>query len=377
MSCLTFLAFLAAPLLAGSGAAHADIAVGAGLATAESIIAKWPARPRMGAAVMMAKYGAPQEVSSEKLVWHDKAPFKRIMVTRQEFPHDFPLPHMDFIEHTITYNVPQDKVGDLIAFDASSTINRTAGELSARCDLEGHNVLTLNLDHDIVTGKKSVEQARRAFGEIVVADVKGEHPPYVESLQFQPAADRAACFADEPVIPGAPRRPGKADGKPDGLVQAASVETGSLSDAEILASLIAVDMNEVLAAAAAGTEKASPQVLEYAKMLHKAHGENLVATMKLGQTIGVTPINTPEVDKLYVNGAGELAKLVPLDGEAFGAAYLAAMVKCHTEALAMIDGRFLAAADDGALKKHLTDTRAHIAHHLEKAKELQKSATAQ
>ncbi len=33
--------------------------------------------------------------------------------------------------------------------------------MSARCDLEGHNILTLNLAHDIVTGKKTAEEARK------------------------------------------------------------------------------------------------------------------------------------------------------------------------------------------------------------------------
>ncbi len=33
----------------------------------DTIIAEWPARPRLGANVMIAQYGAPQEVTSEKL----------------------------------------------------------------------------------------------------------------------------------------------------------------------------------------------------------------------------------------------------------------------------------------------------------------------
>jgi|GEM_PF-5499022 len=49
-------------------------------------------------------------------------------------PHDFPMPHVDYLEHTITYDVPQDKVGDLVEFDGSSTINRTASRsTSTRC----------------------------------------------------------------------------------------------------------------------------------------------------------------------------------------------------------------------------------------------------
>jgi len=64
--------------------------------------------------------------------------------------------------------------------------------------------------------------------------------------------------------------------------------TGSgmhMNDAEILASVIAVDLNEVLAAAEAGKKKISQPVLAYAKLLHEEHGMNMVQTMKLGQQI--------------------------------------------------------------------------------------------
>ncbi|MBC8173060.1 MAG: hypothetical protein H7X71_04055, partial [Chitinophagales bacterium] len=98
----------------------------------------YPERPRLAIQEMIVKYGAPVEVSSESVVWHNAGPYKRIMVTKKEVPHDFPLPHMDFLEHTVSYNVPTDKVDDLVAFDASMTVNKTAGEMSARCDLEGH-----------------------------------------------------------------------------------------------------------------------------------------------------------------------------------------------------------------------------------------------
>jgi len=337
-----------------------------GAHSVDAVIAKWSERPRLGATQMIAKYGMPQDVTAEKLVWHNPGPFKRIAVMNLTTPHDFPMPHVDYLEHTITYDVPQDKVGDLVEFDGSSTINRTVGELSARCDLEGHNVLTLNLDHDIVTGKKTVQEARTAFGVIVGEDVTGKHPPYVEALQFKTASKEEAAFADVPVIPGSPMRAGKMDDAPN---RGSNTE----ADGEVLATCIAVDLNEVLAAAHAQTEKISAPVKSYAKMLHEAHGENMVKAMKLGEQNGITPVITPKVEKLQVKGAGELAALVPLDGDAFEKAYLAAMVKGHTEVLGMIDGQLLKAAKNDALKQHLTASRAHIAEHLEKAKSLQKA----
>lgn len=345
----------ATPKMSGMKVSHAD---------AHAIIAKWAERPRLGAAQMMAKYGDPQEATSEMLIWRNQGPFTRITVMNLETPHDFPMPHVDFMEHTISYNVPQDKVGALIEFDASSTINRTTGELSARCDLEGHNVLTLNLDHDIVMGKKTVQEARMAFGEIVGQDVMGQHPAYVEALQFKPVTMAEAAFSDSPVIPGSPLRAAEAP-----------MNSGAMmNDAEILASVIAIDLNQVLAAMEASKKKISQPVIAFAKMLHEEHGMHMANTMKLGQQISVTPVITASVENVQKKGAGELAKLVQLDGNAFERAYLAAMAKGHAETLAMLDMQ-MPKAGNAALKAHLTATRAAVAGHHAKTKALQASAT--
>lgn len=345
-------------MTAGSSTATMD---SVNKADVDKIIATWPERPRLGATEMMVKYGMPQEVTSERVIWHNPGPFKKIAVTRQEDPHDFPLPHMDFMEHTIAYKVPADKVADLIAFDGSSTIDKTVGELTARCDLEGHNILTFNLDHDIITGKKTVEEAREAFGKIVVQDVKGEHPPYVEKLQFDPVELSDAANPDKSVIPGSPVR----------AAEAKDMSGDKAVEAEILATVLAVDMGEILAASQAKMKKISEPVLEYAKMIHTEHGMHMEKTMMLGKKMDVTPTITDSVDKLQQKGAGELAKLVPLDGKEFEQAYVAAMIKGHTEVLAMIDDKLLTATENDTLKDHLTKTRAAIAGHLEKAKALQ------
>ncbi|HXI12157.1 MAG TPA: hypothetical protein VNM92_05885 [Thermoanaerobaculia bacterium] len=283
---IVILGFMQIPYAQAQAPAPRDASPMVDRFTVDQVVGAWAERPRLGAREMIAKYGPPQEVTTERLIWNNPGPFKRIAVFNLETPHDFPMPHVDFLEHTIVYDVPQAKVGALIAFDASSTINRTVGELSARCDLEGHNILTLNLDHDIVTGKKSVAEARKSFGENVRLDVLGQHPPYVEALQFQPHSMASAAFSDKPVMPGAPVR--AAD------VQADTPEKPSaamMGDAEILASVIAIDLNEVLAAAQAQTKQISGPVMDYAKMLHKEHGMNMDQTMKLGLKIGVTPVN--------------------------------------------------------------------------------------
>ena len=110
--------------------------------------------------------------------------------------------------------------------------------------------------------------------------------------------------------------------------------------------------------------------MDYAKMLHTEHGANMAKTNQLGLKISITPSITKAVDAQMKKGAGELAMLVPMDGKDFETAYLDAMIKGHTEVISMIDSKLLTTAKNDALKAHLTETRGHVAMHLEKAKKL-------
>lgn len=74
--------------------------------------------------------------------------------------HDFPAPHIDAVETVIDYRVSSEFFTPLAEFDGSVVVERTAGEVSARChDVQANN-LALNLMHDVVTGAKSSTEAR-------------------------------------------------------------------------------------------------------------------------------------------------------------------------------------------------------------------------
>jgi predicted outer membrane protein len=322
-------------------------------------ISKWPSRTQLAVQEMMAKYGPPHEVSSERIIWNNQGPYKRIMVTKEEVPHDFPMPHMDFLEHTVLYQVPADKADELQQFDGSVSFYRTSGELSARCDLEGHNILTLNLSRDIIEGKKTPLEARASFGENVKQDIMGMRPAYVEKLQFEPQTAMAAAFPDTKVMPGSPNREAASDDK-------------VTPDAEILATVMAVNMNEILAAAQASKKGLSKDVTAYAKMLQSEHGKNSEKAMKLSQSSGITPIDTMKVDQMKKDGAEKLASITSLTGKDFVKAYVNAMVDDHEKVIAMIDGELLPKAKNEKVMAHLKETREHVSMHLDQAKELQK-----
>jgi hypothetical protein len=114
----------------------------------------------------------------------NKENWKKITVNREETKHIFPVAHTDMMMQCVSYKVPADKLDELGKFDGSVVYDRTQGLLSARCDKEANNLLALNLSHDIITGKKTVEQARKAYGDIVKEKLNGGDPAYMKKLMF-------------------------------------------------------------------------------------------------------------------------------------------------------------------------------------------------
>ena len=154
-------------------------------------VSSWPEASKMAVDEITAKYGKPDGVTAEELFWLKKGVWKKICVTKMESKHSFPIEHTDMMQTTINYDVPEDKMDDLGKFDGSVTFDRTQGTMSARCDKEGNNFLALNLAHDIVTGKKTVVSARKAYGDIIKLKMKGGNPLYMAKLTFTPKLNTA------------------------------------------------------------------------------------------------------------------------------------------------------------------------------------------
>jgi len=320
-------------------------------------LSAWPAGPRLAGFETIAKYGAPNEITDERMIWHNAMPFKRILLTREVLPHHFPIVHMDYLEHTISYTVPADKAGQVLAFDGALSIYRVGGELSARCDLESNNILALNLAHDIVEGRKSVEQARQAFGDAMIARTNGESPAIAKELQFNPHAPMGVANTDTVSIPGAPR-PADAYGS-------------ASPDAETLALLVALNLDKVHAAMIAQNKTGTEPIQGYVRMMHESHARHLAATVNVGGSSNVTPVTTSSVSALKERSAAALAEIVLLEGAAFSRAYMDFEINAHTEAQNMVDER-LAITSNEAVRNHLNETRNGLTMHLEQARRVQR-----
>jgi hypothetical protein len=170
--------------------------------TVNLIIESWGDLPKKSAKQTIEKYGLPNEASQSRLTWYNNGPWKRTVVLRDEIPHNFPQPHTDVIENFIDYKVPIELYGEIAKYDGSVVIERTRGEVSARCDMEAANFIALNLMHDIVTGKYNAEEARKAYGEITSAYLMSRPAPYAQALQFT-VTEEDTKDRDETKIAGA------------------------------------------------------------------------------------------------------------------------------------------------------------------------------
>jgi hypothetical protein len=169
------------------------------LSEAQSIISKWPDAPQKVGEKLLDHYGAPHEATPTKLFWYRVGPWSRMELTADEVLHNFPTPHTDYLTQYVDYPVKSDRASELVAFDGSTFVDRTAGQIGARCDHEAYNTLTINLAVEILEGRRTVEDARRFYGETANAFVLGRPAPYAEGLLFDPPNEETAD-PDESII---------------------------------------------------------------------------------------------------------------------------------------------------------------------------------
>jgi hypothetical protein len=153
--------------------------------TASDVLASWPEKQRETANMLIGKYGQPTVLGDGMIAWFNTGPFVTTVLMRDAQPHNFPMPHVDYLTQTIKHTVPAGKLDELYQYDGSVWFHRTRGELSAQCDVEAMNFLALNLAHDIITGKRSVSDARAFYARTAMAFKQGDRSsPYVTGLIF-------------------------------------------------------------------------------------------------------------------------------------------------------------------------------------------------
>jgi len=164
-----------------------------GEAWAREHLGAWPSASRRVAVELVSKYGPPHDIAAQALTWHGNGPWKRTVLHRTGAKHNFPLPHEDILEQTVSYRVPNEKIDKLVAYDGSLIVDRTRGELTAHCDSEAQNNIMLNLADDIVTGQRTVDEALGYHAQMVRAIQTHVHETYPLKLKFKPQSNAQAA----------------------------------------------------------------------------------------------------------------------------------------------------------------------------------------
>jgi predicted outer membrane protein len=308
---------------------------------ARTIIEKWPAKPRIAALRMIDKYGAPREATSTKLVWKQTGPWKRIVISAEESPHYFPQMHTDFLTQVIDYRVPPEKIDEISRMNGSVVVDRTRGEMSVLCDKEEISFISLNLAHDLITGRRNVSSARDALEDAALEVSLGKKPVLAAGLHF--AAPKGPAPDPDEVTLESARRPAR--------------NKTELEDEEVLGLLMTIEHAQLAAANAVLAKKeAGQQTKEYAEMMREHHADSLMENDDLSDAMDTDPRVSTKSIALEAAYDEALANVLS-SGERFDERAMAMMIAGHRRALSAIELDMMPKAKSNKLKKGLGEMR--------------------
>lgn len=153
--------------------------------TPKNLVRKWPASSRGAAELLLEKYGEPDQFDRNTLVWFHNGDWKKTIVRRAVSRRDPTGKNKDFIEQTVGYLVPSDKIAELNRFNPKIDVSLSAGEMSFASESESTNRLALNLAEEILTGKRGVADARAFYAKTTRLAGSGKSSSYLDKIQFE------------------------------------------------------------------------------------------------------------------------------------------------------------------------------------------------
>ena len=149
---------------------------------ADAIIAGWRPVAQRAAEWAIEKYGAPDEISEQTLVWNAKGPWKRIAVHCDQASRDLPLDHWNILEETIALTAPKRAADALDALRLGVHIGPQTGELTAISEAEETNFLALNVAAELLRGQRTMQEARDLYYHQISLWNAGRSSPYLQGL---------------------------------------------------------------------------------------------------------------------------------------------------------------------------------------------------
>lgn len=153
--------------------------------------------------------------------------------------------------------------------------------------------------------------------------------------------------------------------RPSTQQQAGTAASGE-NERDALGMLSAINVGEISASNLALQKQVQGSVRDYATRMVKEHTDNNQKIAKWQPDMSAMGAKSQ-----MTKSKAELDRLRKLEGQAFSSAYVTAMVKDHTDALAALDDKLIPNAASPQVRQHLQTTRHHVADHLADAKALQ------
>ncbi|MFZ5481362.1 MAG: hypothetical protein ACOZNI_31670 [Myxococcota bacterium] len=155
------------------------------------VIKGWNEESRNVAQTLLDKYGAPDGVTKDMVVWMGDGRWYKTVVTNDPIEHNFPTPHKNVVTQYIPYRMPVDKIDDVARFNGAVTYDRVKGVLGVSSNNEATNFLTVNVVDDIVGGRMDVDAARRFYADTSNALTSGQRNEYTDGFRFDVPANAA------------------------------------------------------------------------------------------------------------------------------------------------------------------------------------------
>jgi putative membrane protein len=198
-------------------------------------------------------------------------------------------------------------------------------------------------------------------------------PPDSEmSKPYEPPANPAATPANEqttgPLNLTSPTVPG---------TQAAAGASAIIAenDAEIVATLDALNAAAIDQANVAVKKAQSPRVKQLARHLLTAHERARAKLLSLRADVNVTAEEGPTSDKVKQDDESALLTLRTESPSSFDGSYLSARIKAGRDALTLMD-RFINETQNARLKSYLEECRSTVADHVRETEDAQSSLPA-
>ena len=118
---------------------------------------------------MVSVYGEPKILDSApggRAIWTKeqltKTCFDELVLRDESIAHKEPAPHKDFLYATITYEVSDKRLPDVLSLSKSIYYDKLKKQITARCHFMGANVSTLLLAVKLAKRKGNMNKAKKA-----------------------------------------------------------------------------------------------------------------------------------------------------------------------------------------------------------------------